>query len=162
MGYREVKYNDLDLIREWRNSQLSMLRTPYLLTVDMQVDFYKEKICNRNSNCRFFSIEHGVDLVGMVGLENIQFENRLAEISLVTDPNKTNMIEAIAKYILKYGFNFMNLNSIFAEVYQCNPNFDIWMKLANEFKAAKAVIPFRKFYDERYFDSTIFTFSFKD
>jgi hypothetical protein len=167
MTYKEVTYNDLELIREWRNSQLSMLRTPYILTEEMQREFYKDKICNRNSNCRFFSVIHGVDLVGMVGLENIQFENRLAEISLVTNPDNKNYIEGIARHILDYGFNNLNLKSIFAEVYGCSPYLEIWEGLANATNAWEnltdvsvdvAVIPYRKFYKGRYYRSTIYTF----
>jgi hypothetical protein len=45
---------ELELVRGWRNEEMQFLRTPYFLTKEMQEDFYRDVICNRQSEHRYF------------------------------------------------------------------------------------------------------------
>ena len=42
--------------REWRNSESQFLRTPYLITEQMQNEFFDNVINNRDSKHRYFAI----------------------------------------------------------------------------------------------------------
>ena len=169
MIFKAVDIEDVDKIRKWRNNskQNMMLRTPFLLTREMQEDFYESKISNRNSNCRFWSIwkkENNLKstLIGMAGLENIQWENRLAEISIITDPKHVFSLKDIVAKLIELAFNQLNLKSVFTEVYGCSPYRSIWKECADVFGAFESEIPFRKFYGGQYYNSIIYTFVLKE
>lgn len=158
MELRELRREDMPTIVKWRNQQQEILRTSYLLTDEMQYRFYDEVICNRNSNCRFFAVTNNVnELIGMAGLENIQWDNRLAEISIITNPD-IFILPCIFKKIKYIAFNQMNLNSIFTEVYKCSRYINAWEDIAKANKADIALLPRRKYWKSEYFDSYIYTF----
>ena len=86
---------------EWRNQCMYALRTPYFLNDGLQRRFYFDVVC-KPTNHRYWGItwemgetitstnENLVNaydkLVGMGGITNIQWENRLGEISLIMNP----------------------------------------------------------------------------
>ena len=74
-------------IRQWRNQNISRYRSSFLLTNEMQEDFYKDVICNKNSKHRYWAIIE-FQFLGIVGLTDISLENRNAEISLVINPEE--------------------------------------------------------------------------
>src|SRR5689334_8398104 len=93
MKLKALSITDVEQVRQWRNQQTEMLRTPFLLTIEMQSRFYSDVVCNRQSNSRYWGIwtdeKIKPSLIGMCGLENISWENRLAEISLIFNPEYT-------------------------------------------------------------------------
>lgn len=56
------------LYRVWRNQYNNVYRTSYKLTKEMQQDFYKNVICNRDSNNRYFSVNDSItkDFCGVI------------------------------------------------------------------------------------------------
>jgi len=157
--FRILESIDMNQIRLWRNEQLSILRTSYGLTQQSQLEFYNNKISNRDSNCRFWAVISGdKSLCGMVGLENIQWDNRIAEISLITDPDKANLIPNILKTLLEIAFDHINLVSVFSEVYECSPYLKLWEQTSRMNNGMGVSIPLRKFHGGKYHDSTLFTF----
>ena len=164
---------DVEQVRQWRNTMMEVWRTPYMLTKEMQKDFYWQNICNRNVNMRMWAIKIEVqgldgawnkcvsyDFIGMGGLENIQWENRNAEISLIIDPNLhgKGYGEEAVDMILKMGFNYLNLHSIYGEVYWCNEKGEnFWSKIVRKYDGFSTILPHRKFWNGRYYDSTFFT-----
>jgi hypothetical protein len=90
-----LKKKDLEKVRVWRNQFPQSLRTPYLLTKEMQEEYYNNVICNRNSNTRYFGIYLETDcqtlenfqdkqeykFLGYGGIENIIQEFSCGEIS---------------------------------------------------------------------------------
>lgn len=171
----------MEQIRQWRNECLESLRTPFPLTQEMQIKFYHDVICNRNANSRYWAIvleeetTHGKfnletskfipvrynNLIGMCGIENIEWENRIGEISLILDPklhNKGYGKEAL-KLLLDKGFNFLNLDNIYGECYYCNNAIHFWLKMTGKFKGQNAVLSNKKYWEGKYWDSLYFNFN---
>ncbi|MDD5220903.1 MAG: GNAT family N-acetyltransferase, partial [Candidatus Bipolaricaulis sp.] len=152
MKLKELSLQDCEQARIWRNECLESLRTPFPLTKEMQEQFYKDVVCNRGSHARYWGIwetekatlkiplEGGylgtpVDsstllpesydahiFIGMVGLENIEWENRRAEISIIINPEykgKGYGTEAVG-LLLEQGFMYLNLENIWGECYKSN------------------------------------------
>jgi len=164
MEFEALNFDDLRVIRGWRNSCLYALRTPFLLTEEMQEDFYKQVICNRNSKARYWGVYETLKVnkyatfVGMVGLENIEWENGLAEISIIVNPNCKNKGygKQAVDMLLDKGFNQMRLENIYGECYTCNPAIEFWKKIIKEYTADTVNLPNRKYYDGKYWDSLYF------
>jgi len=162
MKLKALSINYLEQVRLWRNEQQLALRTPFLLTAEQQEGFYWDVICNRQANARYWGIHDDINnFIGMCGLEDIQWENRLAEISLLLDQLRTlNKYGADAlSLLLEQGFMYLNLENITAEIYKCNPGFQFWMGQAAKHMAKLAILPNRKYYAGQYYDSLYITFN---
>jgi RimJ/RimL family protein N-acetyltransferase len=161
MNFRVLERKDMQFVLEWRNKYPEALRTPFNLTLEQQNKFYDDVICNRNANARFWAIEVGSKLIGMCGLEGIQWENSLAEISIILDPEYQGQgygRQAI-KLLLEKGFLQMNLENIYGECYVCNPAYNFWEKLIEEFCGTKTKLPSRKYWNGIYYDALYFNFN---
>lgn len=154
-----LNMSQLMSIKDWRNKTPESLRTPYLTTIKQQEDFYNNVVCNPNSKLKYWAIlkDNGV-FVGCCGLE-IQWENRLAEISLMIAPEyqKKNLGMEAVDLLLSYGFENLNLDNIFGECYDCNPDgIAFWQKVIEKYGAITAFLPSRKYWSGRYWNSLYF------
>jgi len=81
-------------VRIWRNAEMECWRTPFMLTKEMQGDFYQKRCCDRNSPHRYWAIVRTImdeikgvvpetGFIGMGGITYIQWENRIGEITLI-------------------------------------------------------------------------------
>jgi len=183
MKLKALTLEDCLEVVEWRNASMSSLRTPYLLTEDMQREFYEKVVSNRSGTARYYGIWHHYDikrdngtpiaeyvnrreynhLIGMVGLEYIEWENRRAEISIILNPKYQHAghgTEAVTE-ILRIGFEEMNLDNIWGECYKCNPACDFWLRIAQRYAVhginSMNTIPNTKYFAGRYWDSFHFT-----
>ncbi len=153
---------DVEAVRLWRNQAMEVLRTPFMLTQEMQEDFYANVICNRHTSARYWSVvlEKDGTVVGLTGLVGIEWENRLAEISLMIDPEQRENgygEEALAQ-LLRKGFHELNLENIYGECYLCNPATIFWKKMIKKYGALTTELPRRKFWHGRYWNSLYFNF----
>ena len=157
-----LNFSDCERARGWRNNNLVALRTPFALTYEQQEDFYKEVICNRLSKNRFWAVRDNKkpgNFIAMVGLENIEWENGIAEISIIVNPELqgNGFGSQIINLLFEAGFNGMRLNNIYGECYECNPAYEFWRKLCRRYKMHTTFLPYRKFYNGRYHDSLYFS-----
>lgn len=179
---------DIQIIGRERNkaAKNGVYRTPFLLTEEMQKEFYNNVICNRNSNNRYFALKVSeVNLsideikdnkiiykeetknyvknktIGIVGLNNIQWENGLAEIALTIFKEWTQkgLGERAVKLILIEAFNELRLNNVFGECYECNPALKFWKKIRENYGDYSTILPSRKFYLGSFFNSYYFNFN---
>lgn len=168
-------------VRQWRNQDISIYRTSYMITPEMQSDFYDKVICNRNSEHRYWAVIDKLDkkmytmsglesnykvytFIGMVGLTNLSLENRNAEISIVINPELHRQgkgTEAL-KLLLAKGFNELNLENIYGEAYLCNPNFGFWDKILTKYRIYYTTLPNRKYWNGEYHSAIYFNFNKKD
>jgi RimJ/RimL family protein N-acetyltransferase len=150
----------MELVRQWRNTCLETLRTPFPLTKEQQERFYEEQICSRHSNIRFWTVTHENKIIGLTGFVNISWENRCGEISIMLDPVERNKGygEAIVHQLLEEGFWRLNFDNIYGECYMCNPAISFWKRLIEKYSARTAFLPNRKYYNGRYWDSLYFNF----
>jgi RimJ/RimL family protein N-acetyltransferase len=145
-------------VRQWRNQDISMYRTPYLFTEDMQADFYRSVVCNRLSVHRYYAIMDGKTFIGMAGLVGISWENRSAEISLVLSPfsrGAGNGAKAV-ELILDEAFNNLNIENVYGECYFSSPAMGFWKKIVDKLFAEFCIMPKRKFHGGKYHDSLYF------
>ena len=89
-------------------------------------------------------------------ITNIQWENSLGEIGLIMNPNYLNKPEQAIDLILEQGFNNLNLENIFGEVYVCSTNWGTWEKVYKKYKGFNIQLPNRKFWHGIYWDSVYF------
>lgn len=148
-------------VRKWRNLDIDMYRTPFMLTEEMQSDFYDDVICDRHAPHRFWAVIVDDIFSGMVGLVNISLENRSAELSVVIDPEVRGQgcgRRAMA-LLLDEGFYRLNLDNIYGECYKCSPAMGFWLRLCEERGVKMYDLPRRKYVSGIYWDSIYFNFT---
>lgn len=162
----------------WRNKELAPYRTPYMLTDKMQKDFYDSVVSDRKSNHRFWSLIETmksdkssstwgkityeyIKFIGLGGLVDISLENRAAEISLVIDPELRGegYGEKAVDMILDKAFNYMNLDHVYGECYNCSPSLNFWLKICEKKGVTLYKLPVRKYYNNDYYGSIYFNFT---
>ena len=159
-------------VRIWRNQIPESLRTPYPLTREQQEKFYEQVICNRNSPHRYWAIMKDCgDLrpdrecnhfIGMGGIINIQWQNRIAEISLILGGDWHKNGEGDGKkaveLLLDQAFNYLNLQTVFGEVYHCNEKAaNFWLEITRKYQGKTSVLRNRKFWKDQYHNSRYFS-----
>jgi len=151
--------DDAEQIRLWRNECLDTLRTPYPLTKEQQTDWYDNTVCDRQSNARWFGVWAWPRFVGYTGIENISFENRTGEISLLIDPSQQHKGygKQAAELILDYAFNSLNLNCVYGECYNSNPAVKFWTAITEQRDGYTTTLPCRKYVNGEYVSSLYFS-----
>ena len=179
MEFKVLSKDDCEMVRLWRNETMKALRTPYQLTQEQQEDFYYNTICDRRANARYWGIWSETKqpsvlkkagelptvrmkdtLIGMTGIENIEWENSRGEISLILDPKQRSMghgNEAVS-ILLSKGFGELNLDNIWGVCYECNPAVRFWERQINKYGAEHATFPNMKFWDGKYWRGLYFNF----
>jgi RimJ/RimL family protein N-acetyltransferase len=173
MTLRPLELADMEPIRQWRNASLETLRTPFPLTREQQEDWYRSVICDRRGTTRYWGLElkghvagdllidEDKYLVGYGGIENIQHENRLGEISILIAPEyrgKGYGMEAVELFLHR-AFKQLNLANIWGECYTCSPAVRFWERLIAKWGAFSCRIPARKYWEGVYWPSLYFNFS---
>lgn len=155
---------DLEQVRAWRNKPFEdgtgrTLRTPYMNTSEMQARFYDKVICNRQSNSRYWSVYCQDKFIGFPGLTGIEWENGLAEISLVVNPDEQQkgFGAEIVRMVLEEAFGNMGLKTIYGECYECNPAVEFWKKTTDERGGYYTMIPRRKRWQGQLYDALHFS-----
>ena len=157
---------DWELVRQWRNECLESLRTPFPLTYEQQQEHYRNVVCNREARARWWTVldefpEVGNAMVGAVGLENIEWENGRAEISLIVDPHlkRKGFGREAVKLVLEQAFNHLRLYSVYGECYDCSPAREFWQKIVESYSPHwDRTRPSVKYRNGEYHGSYLFTF----
>ena len=164
---------DAEPTARWREAARANLRTPYVRTVEEQREFIRTLPAHRHEY-RYWAVQvtrSGVKLtipyaytetVGIAGLSPIQWENGIAEVSLVLDPacmGKGYGGQAFA-LLLAEAFDTLRLHQVVAQVYTLNPALGFWRKMAERYGNGKAIVmPHQKFWKGQYHDAEYFSFS---
>jgi len=159
MTIRALQIEDMEPIRQWRNQCLATLRTPFPLTKEQQEDWYRSEVCNRASRTRFWAIEDEEGLIGYGGIEGIQWENSIGEISLLINPElhgKGYGMQAV-KLILGEAFGNLGLKTVYGECYMNNPAVKFWQKITETVGGEVTHLPRRKLWAGEYHGSMVFT-----
>ena len=182
MEFKVLTLEDCLKVKEWRNETMNALRTPYGLTDEQQEDFYNNVVCDGKANARYWGVWAMIEvdfndtwdtnkpvmstrkahrLIGMAGLENIEWENRRGEISLILNPSersKGNGDDAF-NILLEKGFYELNLENIWGVCYECNPALVFWERQINKYNGQTAVFPNMKYYQGKYWRGFYFSFN---
>ena len=163
MKLEPLTYEQCEQVRLWRNAEMECWRTSQMLTRDMQEKFY-DSLSERDTDKRYWAIIDdkkrtqyfdGTVLIGMGGINNIQWENRIGEITLIIDParRKDGIGEKAVELLLDQAFNYLNLQTVCGECYRCNPAVRFWETLNNAFLTE---LPSRKYWKGQYYSSLYF------
>jgi RimJ/RimL family protein N-acetyltransferase len=170
MELKVLTKEELEQVRQWRNRNLEIWRTPFLLTKEMQENFYDSVINNRNATSRYWGVHLELSeitdsqFIGMVGLTDISLENRIAELSMqlnVDVGKQGHGTQALIK-LLDKGFDELNLENIYGEAYTCSPIIDFWYKTLKKFDIEYVFLRARKYWNGEYHSSIYFNFSKED
>ena len=164
MKFRALQKDDMPEILKWRSQCPEALRTPYDLTLEQQENWYYDVVCNRQANARWWGIQLNNALVGYAGIEHIEFENGIGEISLLLNPEyqRKGLGEDALDLLLDKGFNFLNLQNLYGECFICNNASFFWHKMIYKYSGYLTTIPNRKYYQGEYWDSMYFSFNWEE
>ena len=141
-------------VRNTRNKDISPYRTPYMLTAEMQQEWY-DSVTDRSSDSRMWEFHNESNVcVAVGGLTNIQWENGVAEINLVVGERHRRQghgREAV-KMILDEAFRSMRLVNVYGEVYEY-ANVKFWMAMRPDYTT---MLPSRKYHNGTHHDSVYF------
>lgn len=149
-------------VRGWRNRDLGGLRTPFPLTREQQADFYTRVVCDRRATDRYWAVLDAHDtFLGMGGLTGIDWGNVAAEISLLLDPEFRGQGYGAGAVglLLAEAFGRTSLWTVWGECYESNPAIDFWRRTVALYRGTAVMVPRRKFWDGRLWDSYWFTFA---
>ena len=177
MILKALTLSDLLTARLWRNQLMAAWRTPYMLTEKMQQEFYENVISDRRANLRYWGfhvdkpvrreiaihnnlVEYGDTFVGYGGIENICWEARTGEISILIDPDLrgNGYGEAALRLILDQAFNVLNLDVVHAECYLCNDSIKWWRRMGAKYDAEVCALPHRKYWGGKRWGAEFFYF----
>ena len=166
IGIRAVELDDLEIIKSWRNDEgLRRYFREYR-------DFSKGQILKwyegmiHNKDFEMFVIEdlNTSEVVGVTGLTYIDWVNRHSDVHFYIGKNSEwidkNISPIAIKLILDYGFNYLNMNKLWVEIYEIDEKKIKFFK-SNGFEI-DATLREHYFYNGRYWNSHILSKLRKD
>jgi RimJ/RimL family protein N-acetyltransferase len=157
INLRAIEISDLELIQRWRNmSSIQPFVREYREMAFKNVENWYNSIVD-NREFMFFIIEDQKKLpIGVAGLTYIDWLNKHADLhlGLYEKPwGDESYGKITVNMILNYGFNFLNLNKIYAEIYSID---DAKLKLFSNCNFKQdAILREHYYYKGKYQDSHI-------
>ncbi|MDJ1018246.1 MAG: GNAT family N-acetyltransferase [Paracoccaceae bacterium] len=126
---RAIEPQDIELVRQWRNAQMDVLRQKAPINPDAQKEYFAKQVWPQKALDHptqiLFAIERDGTLVGYGGLVHISWPNRRAEISFLLSPDLEADSEARAKLFHHYlrlvqtiAFADLHLARLFTETFE--------------------------------------------
>lgn len=127
MQVKPLDYQALWILKTWRNKHRMYLRQTGLLTNEDQSKWYEGyKIQNDH---KFYYIQEGEKILGFFGLTYIDYINRVAEISFITENYFDETSELLLTEAENIAFNELNMNKVFVEIIEYDPKKELLHKL---------------------------------
>lgn len=165
MKLQPITRQGCQIVRNWRNEFRVSLRTTIMLTREQQDAFY-DRLQDRNCEDRYWEVWDVWDqgrplpqMMAMAGLTDIDWVNRLAEISLFVSPNQRQKgvgTEAL-RLTLEEAFDHMNLHQVLGECFYCNPCCGFWKREVRRYYGDERELPDRKWWDGEWWSSYYFS-----
>ena len=141
----------------WRNASPESCRTPKPSTPEGQAEWFDRLPSLPH---KYFQISYEDEIVGIGGMTYICPVNNTAEISIVLNPQRRGdgFGREAVNAILRFGFDALNIDVIYGECYLCSKSIGFWLKvLSSENDVRWSILPDRKFWRGRYWDSLYFS-----
>lgn len=159
MKLKPLTQQQAEQARKWRNQTPEAWRTPYMLTKEQQAAWHGS--VSRRGGPRYWSI-HEEGYVAMGGLIGIEWENGLAEVSLVCRPSE-RVFGRAATLLLRKGFSDLRLATIWGECYDCAPERQRrWLRVVEKHNGYVTHLPRRKYWDGEHHGAVYFSFDRRD
>ena len=153
-----VNPESIETLRNWRNNPniRKYFREFREINKPMQNDWYINKVL-KNSNQFDFEIHEkkSGQLIGHCGLYYVNWVNRTAEFTIYVgdfDFRGKGIGSDALRTLIRYGFNDLNLNRIWCEVYSNNDAIHIYENIGF---IKEGVMREQYYNDGKYWDSTI-------
>jgi RimJ/RimL family protein N-acetyltransferase len=128
-----IRDEDKYAIRNWRNDQMDVLRQESLLTLEEQEAYFENvisKLFEVEEPTQFiFSLLEKSHLIGYGGLVHIDWKNKTAEISFLSETSRSKTKDSFIKDWVDYlslvkeiANIYLNFNSIYTYAYDLRPN----------------------------------------
>ena len=127
-----IREEDIQLIKNWRNEQIDILRQEEPITTEQQINYYnqviKKSFSDEKPALMLFSFIHNNSCIGYGGLTNIDWNTKNAELSFLVDTHRTsdpkiyeNDFVSFLHLIFELTFENLNFTRIFTETYDVRP-----------------------------------------
>lgn len=117
----------IQLIREWRNNQINILRQDKLISKDQQIDYFNKKVFSLYESDLpeqiLFNCFYEDQFIGYGGIVHISYEHKIGEISFLLNPSilPGEYYESIFHLFLTLmnhiAFEELSLNKLFTETF---------------------------------------------
>ena len=123
-----VQPEHIEIIRQWRNEQMNVLRQSKVLSKEQQIKHYEKNIWpelkNEEPTQILLSFLSNNKLVGYGGLVHISWDHLRAEISFLCDPRIVRQVKTYRICFLKFlemirdlSFKTLGFNRLFTETF---------------------------------------------
>ena len=123
-----ISINDIEQIRLWRNSQMSVLRQKFKITSSEQINYFNKVILPSFSqefpNQILFSYFKDKILIGYGGLVYISWEDKRSEMSFLLNSDYVGIQNIYDQYFSRFidfmkelNFTILDFNKLFTETY---------------------------------------------
>ena len=131
-----VEREDLQSFRDWRNNPdfRKFFREYRELNMDQQENWFKNKVVNDDTTIMFsIKSNESNELIGCCGFVYINWVHKNADLSLYIGLNNEYIddkgyAEESCRLLFNYGFNELNLNKIWTEIYEFDNKKEILYK----------------------------------
>jgi RimJ/RimL family protein N-acetyltransferase len=138
-----IRVEDIENIRNWRNSQLDVLRQDKIITEEEQIKYFNDHIwpetIKNEPRQILFSYFRNDDLIGYGGLVHISWKDLRAEISFLINPDNLSdedyylFFSSYLTLIKSVAFDDLKFNRLFTETFDIR-KFHISILESNGFK----------------------------
>lgn len=124
IGLRAIEKSDLGKLKDWRNkTEFRKNFREFKELNDFDQDVWYEKICKSKNDYMFGIIElKNNELIGVCGLTYIDWIIRSADFSFYIGKDNLYIEDSLSLdaslCLIKYGFEILNLNKIWMELYE--------------------------------------------
>lgn len=132
--FRVLDEEDMRPIWYWRNRHREAWRSEDPTTWDEQLRWYHKVVCAKPRMGAYWAVMVGTALVGQVELSNARWCSHIAEIGLIIGDeyrHKGYAREAVRAAVIQ-GFDYLGLETIEGEVFECNDAWRFWKKMVKE------------------------------
>ncbi len=159
VGIRAIEIEDLPIIQKWRNDEnlRQYFREYREFSLTQKKDWYFKMINDHRFEMFVIVDLKANEVIGVTGLTYIDWPNKHADVHFYIGKNSEWIDQEFSpkaiNIILNYGFNTLNLNKLWAEIYEIDS------KKLNFFKSKgfqiDATLREHYFYKGKYFNSYI-------
>jgi RimJ/RimL family protein N-acetyltransferase len=147
-----LRREDMPMLLKWRNESAGAWRDPITTTITYQYKWF-DTVVSHEDWIRGVYNGDGGNFIGQTQLYPVDWRNRSAEIGVIVCAGRRQGIGTeIVNKTLTHGFLKLGLNMIWGEVYYCTDAWKFWDKICPN----KMILPQRKFWDGKYWDSLYF------
>ncbi len=142
-----IRKQDIESVRQWRNDQINILRQEKPISIDEQEQYFENIIFpsfnQQAPELILFSFLKNSELIGYGGFVNIDWKNKLSEISFLIETKRSKNpsqyetdFTIFLNFLKKISCDDLKFNELFTETYDIRPiHVNILEK--NEFKIFK-------------------------